>query len=142
MSLAGNGVLPFFEREQMITREELFDLVAPIAIYHRTDVCFKNKAVIAWKKFCKIPAEDLATHSIPLPIEDLDDLSDWAKDTYDQLFWEIVKRHSDCTWEFDKWGAKKVFDVDGEEIFSGDDPGCFPWYETSKLLRDRLDKGC
>jgi len=130
----------------MITREELFDLVAPIAIYHRTDgikqgtFYFKNKAVIAWKKLCEIPAEDLATYSSRRPT--LDNLSDWVKDTYDQLFWELVKRHSDCTWEFDKWGAKKVFDVDGEEIFSGDDPGCFPWYETSKLLRDRLDKGC
>ena len=124
--------------------ETLFDLAAPIAIYHRRDVCFKSQAnaawskikkidLSAWKRFGCVPPPDLTIR--------MDALGGWAKDTYDKLFWGIVEGRYPCwTWVYDKGGAKEVRDGIGRRVFSGDSNYDFPWYETAELLVSRLDE--
>ena len=126
-----------------MTFENLFDLVAPIAIYHRADLLFKPQATKAWRKIKKVPAQEWTSADCTPPdlARRLDDLECWAKDAYDKLFWAVVEEHCPAwTWEWDRWGAKAVKDGDDRLVFSGDDRWCFSWYETAELLVKRLNE--
>ena len=126
-----------------MTIESLFDLVAPIAIYHRADVCFKKQASKAWSKIKKVARQEWlqADCAAPDVSDKLDDLNDWAKDNYDVLFLAIVQSdYPDWKSFFDKYGAKGIKDGQGREVFTGDSGFEFPWYETAELLVNRLDE--
>jgi len=114
-----------------MTTEELFDAVAPIAIYHCTDVRFQQRAKVGLRK--------LKAAGVQLPDEPLDDLADWAKDEHDRLFIEIVSDLApEWTWDYDRWGAKAWKDERGALVFAGDAHDQFPWYETAALLKERV----
>jgi len=120
---------------------ELFNLVAPMAIYHRADVLFEPQAKRAYHKLKKITeAKWKSVDCIPPNIQlELNDLCDWAWGTYNILFEKIVKEYnSNYTFFIDIYGAKGVRCEDGSVVFSGDDPGSYPWYETAELIIGRL----
>ena len=115
-----------------MTDEQLFDLVAPIAIYHKADVCFKKAAEKALRKLkeAKVVA--------PLCVVDDVDIANWAWQKYDELFGDIVRANCPgLVFGYDACGAKG-FKRDSHFEFAGDSSGQFPWYETAELLKKRL----
>ena len=130
----------------MLVRQ-LFDLVAPIAIYHRADLLFLRKATRAWAKIKKDVDLQRDWRSVDCDPPDItksvDDLNDWAKETYDILFLAIVLEVHPCWDTFhDRYGAKGIKDDHGRVVFSGDSGWEYPWYETAELLIDRMHKHC
>ena len=115
---------------------ELFDLIAAVAIYHHADVCFKSESSKALRKLQKagIVSADWKLDGA--------EVSNWAKDEYDRLFEEIVKdTRQDLEIGRDYWGAKCVRwpgQHSTKYAFSGDSIGQFPWYETADMLIGRL----
>ena len=126
-----------------MTIAQLFDLVSPIAIYHAADLCYEDKAKQGWRKLKKIPAQAWAGFDCGVPdvSKGVDDTHVWSKEAYDELFWEIIA--GECgdswTWEWDRWGAKRVKDEQGNHVFSGDESWCFPWYDTAEALVNRIN---
>lgn len=116
-----------------MTTEELFDAVAPIAIYHCCDLRFEQKAKIGLRKL-----------RVALPVAaqfKLADMRDWAKERYDEAMVEIVSDlRPDWTWSHDKWGAKTWYDAGKQMVMSGDGNGEFPWFETAALLQARVEE--
>jgi hypothetical protein len=114
-----------------MTNDELFDAVAPIAIYHQADLRFQQKAKIGLRK--------LKAAGVQPTEAKLDDLRDWAATTYVELFQTVVESVTDgWTLYFDKWGARAYKDQHGTPVFSGDGSWEFPWYETAALLKERV----
>lgn len=121
-----------------MTTEELFDLVAPIAIYHGADVCFKVKAKKALRKLRNVDPNALPN---PLPSLELDSLNDWAIDCYNELFEAIVEEETGSDgWEYDKWGAKTYYDDERRVIFSGDSMYRHAWVETAALIKEKINE--
>lgn len=124
-----------------VTIEDLFDLVAPIFIYHATDVCFRRKAQAALRKLQRLDLKGSPIKPLPELIEDqdLDDLYGWATAAYDTLFKAIVDDKVDgWKWNYDSSGAKAYFDDEGDVVMAGDKMYHFPYYETAGLLRERI----
>lgn len=116
-----------------MTTEELFDAVAPIAIYHHCDLRFQQKAKIGLRKLKAAGKLD--------PAAKLDDQNCFAKECYDTLMIEIVTDlRPDWTWRFDKWGAKTWYDRSNQMVMSGDGDCDFPWFETAELLKERVEE--
>jgi hypothetical protein len=122
--------------------EELFDLVAPIAIYHGTDVAFKSKACKAFRKLKLLSKEDFGTaqgFAVDLKeIESLDACNPWAARVYNQLFIKIVQSEVSWDWEYDKSGCRVFVDESNYPWFAGDNYGMFAWYETAELIKERM----
>ena len=124
-----------------MTINQLFDLVAPIAIWHRTDVLFINRARTAWTYLRRLPDDEWNQYNLtPFPQNCcVDDLNDWSWNTYNQLFAMIVQEyHPDWSLDYDTYGARCVVNENGMTVFSGDDCGSYPWYETAQLLIERI----
>ena len=125
-----------------MTEIELFNIVAPIAIYHRADVMFLTKAQKAWTVAKRTDwgygCEEPDTN---LELDDTD-TADWAEEIYGLLFMAVVWS-VDPTAEVghDYWGAKYV-KVKGIDAFAGDAHDQFPWYETAELLLNRVTNPC
>ena len=122
-----------------MTTEELFDLVAPIAIYHGADVCYKKKALAALRILRKADW----TGRKPLPSTHLDELNDWARELYDELFENIVEENGPEELEqgYDYWGAKGYkLPHQGSKNFelSGDSSMQYPWYADAATLIERV----
>ena len=121
-----------------MTNSEKFNLIAPIAIYHFADVCFKAKSQVALKKLSKVPAL-LSELGIDAKIK-LDDIPTLhLKDMYNKLFEELVLSKNE-NWEtlVDGFGSFGFRDGSGIVQFTGDDAGFYPWYETAELLFKRI----
>lgn len=121
----------------------LFNKVAPIFIYHRADVLFKEKATDAYNNLGNHPHDTYKKNDLDPPPQDahLDELDSWAKDSYDTLFKKIVEEHKpDWTFFYDTDGSKGYKDGNGKYVFAGDKPACFPMYETAELLIERLNE--
>jgi len=118
-----------------MTTEQEFDLVAPIAIYHYADVCYRRQAQAAIRKAKKLLNQDWSPY---LKYTDPDGLTEIG-DRYKNLFREIVIGQRPEWVEFvDKWGAYGFKDEQGNVVFSGDDMYRFPWYETAGSLIERI----
>lgn len=116
-----------------MTTEELFDAVAPIAIYHLADCLFKRRAQVGLRKLKAAAYVDSDTK--------LDDLCAWAKSRYDETLVDIVlDLRSDWTWTHDRWGAKTYYDSRKRVVFSGGENGNFPWFETAELLKESVNE--
>jgi len=147
----------------VLSTEELFDLVAPIAIYHGADVCFKERAKTAY-------ATLLARKDSP-EVAALMDLGDAEYDliagidlpgrrafnspntsstfstvyeVYDYLFDQVVRSvegTADWTITYDRAGCRcyEVYRHARPEL-AGDSPWRFAWYARSALLKDRTAK--
>jgi len=111
-----------------MTKTEEFDLVAPVAIYHHADVEFKSAAKSALLKGKRLGV-------FPKGVK-LDDMK--VGERYNELFKSIVQE-ARPHWEafFDRWGAQGFRNEDGI-VFSGDDMGFFPWFQTAELLLERI----
>jgi hypothetical protein len=117
--------------------QKAFDLVAPVAIYHAADVCFKEKARTALRK---LKRQKVAPGHLKL---DDAETAEWAREEYDRLFGEIVEQERpELEFGYDYWGAKgyklphqssKDFEISGEAC------GHLPYFETAELLVERLN---
>jgi hypothetical protein len=124
------------------TPKPLFDLVAPIAIYHGADVLYKRKAQAAIRQL-------QARWADRYPATTADDWREYLEyaeparlpnilDFYKELFRASVAEEQPGWTEFvDRWGAYGYKDESGQVVFSGDSGFQFPWYETEALLRER-----
>lgn len=140
------------------TTNQLFDLVAPIAICGGADCCYEAKAVAAWEQIAKLPADvwrangcpDLWKEFGPLLSWNLRDNDDFqqvydgfALPAYVALFEAIMGDNGDDAWEAgrDYWGAKgykRPGDSNKNFSLAGDSCGQLPWYETADLLIRRI----
>ena len=130
-----------------MTKEELFDLVAPIHIYFHADIMYEKEARKAFQSLRKKREEEMvkAYFSEYLPGCFLDNkLSSaggnpfWS--VYCKLFEEMVKE-SFPTFKpyFDSYGAKCFRDdVTNEKHLIGDGYNHYPYYLQSEALRERL----
>ena len=142
------------------TTNQLFDLVAPIAITGGADCDYINKAKKAWTTILTIPADVWETNNCPSLKDFEEPLSDWDLDNsddfndiymmfalpaYDALFESIVGENGDGNWEsgHDYWGAKgfkRPGDTSKSFTLAGDSPGQYPWYETAELLIESIKR--
>ncbi len=131
----------------MNTRQ-LFNLVAPIAIFHGTDVCFKEKAVKAIQVLFE-SKEDLVrmTFGFKGKYEDWQDYLEHERpanlpsilELYGNLFHEIMEDNMDGVKKsHDRWGAVQYHDRNDQFIFAGDACSAYPWFDTWELLEERL----
>ena len=134
-----------------MTAAQLFNLVAPIAIYHGADVCYERKARHAIEQLrnlaetepeirrqfgARARRQDWADYRELVEPENLLNIFDLYKD----LFREIVEGERPQWSEFvDRWGAYGYKDEHGQIVFSGDACFSFPWYETAELLSERVE---
>ena len=131
---------------------QLFDLVAPIAICGGADIQYDARAKAAWKKIVQQDPAVWGQHGCPVPpnvdcedfFEDFDTIyHQFALPAYATLFEAIVEEHGPNTLEkgFDYWGArgyKLPHQTSKQFELSGDACGFYPWYETAELLVERL----
>ena len=135
--------------------KSLFDLIAPIAIYHGADVLYKTKALAAIRELKRrVQARDqsLAGYGLLHPSILVENLATYLEfeeparlpniqDLYIKLFQEIVENEQPSwTCFFDRWGARAYKDENGQLVFSGDSSWCLPWFETEQLLRERIQE--
>jgi len=121
--------------------EPVFDLIAPIAIYHGADLRFEAKARAAIRELQqRWPSAPAANWQDYLEYAEPDDLPN-ILDKYKDAFREIVFDHAPGWTEFvDRWGAYGFKDERGQVVFSGDSSFQFPWYETEALLVERIQE--
>ena len=130
---------------------DLFDLVAPLAIFHGADVTYKEEAAhAAARAVAAIRAGDsLAVSYLGLTGRlssagllasgDFPNGRD-VRVVYDQLLAELVHTVApDWMGAFDSAGCR-CFVVGGRRIdaLCGDSPGHFAWYETAALVLERV----
>lgn len=135
-----------------MTIDELFDLVAPVAIMHAADTTYEPKAKKALRKLKKLENDPLVVKHFGAPNTDRDwmALVEFSEadgfrhtvvDVYKTLFMEIIEDAApDWEHHFDRWGAHAWRDASGEHVFSGDACRMVPWYETAALLRERIQE--
>jgi hypothetical protein len=130
----------------------LFDLIAPIAIYHAADLLYKDKARRAIRELSRRVAAydpDLANRGFYTGQAKEGRLAGYLEfvephglpnilDLYRDLFDELLP--DDWTWEHDHWGARAIYDEQHQRVMAGDGPGEFPWYETVALLLERFSE--
>lgn len=133
-----------------MTIDELFDLVAVVAIMHAADTTYEPKAKKALRKLKKLENDPLVVKHFgrPKPNRKWNDFSHFqnaegfsvtTKEVYDSLFVEIIEEEApDWKSSYERWGAHAWHDASGEYVFSGDGCGQQPWYETAALLRERI----
>ena len=133
----------------------LFDLVAPIAIYHGADLLYETQAMTAVDDLRKLARKGesalseavrtwgfketeamleyrFTTHPDGLPN---------ILDVYADLFRDICEDElPEAEWSRDRWGAWQLKDSAGNQVFSGDGSGKYPWYVDEQTLRDRLQE--
>lgn len=116
--------------------DKVFNLLAPIAIYHFTDVRFECKAQRA---LARLKREFPAVFR-KLQMESVDDSGD-VKTLYNDYFETIVTSEAPgWTWNYDPWGSRQWKTEHGQVVFSGDDYGFHPWYEDAGTLRKRVQE--
>lgn len=113
-----------------------FNAVAPIVIYIHADLKYKKEA-LAGAKWLKRNIQKYKDSDIA---EFMNGQSDgYLEDDYNDLFEQIVFSQRDWTPFVDQYGAKGFRDEDGNEVFSGDDSGYYPWYMTAESILGRLN---
>lgn len=98
-----------------MTDIELFDLWAPIYIYHKADVKYRPQAIKAFKKLRSaglVEGVVQNVHNDPA-------LVDKCIDEYVRLYQGFVAERG-WAWDYDQWGAIRVRDERGRRVTSGD----------------------
>lgn len=128
----------------IFSREDLFDLIAPIHLFHQADVCLLKDAQTAFRKLKKVRDHDLVKEYFGSEIDvllqrnvsNVDSIVFWK--IYNRLFEEIVTKYFPAFKStFDMYGAK-CFIVSGYTYLSGDAFDCFPFYISFNTLAERL----
>lgn len=121
-----------------------FDLVAPIAIYHGANVCYKPQARRAIKLLCiewinRFPQATAANYCDYLEYAEPENLPN-ILDEYRKFLREIVENERPDWKRFvDRYGAYGYKDEAGQVVLSGDSNGELPWFETQALLLERIN---
>lgn len=130
-----------------MTKEELFDLVAPIHIYFHADLMYEREAKKAFRELKKKRELDFVKEYFDSFTEE--DLEERGLNTvhannfwsiYCRLFEEIVQE-SFPTFKpyFDSYGAKCFRDdATNEQHLIGDGYNHYPYYLQSEALKERL----
>lgn len=143
---------------------ELFDAIAPIHIYFKADLMFKSKAVAGleklrttcdfrrlrsmffdmyeWMKGSKNypDIDDILNNFLEAPLDDIYYHDLWS--AYNYLFEQIVgitceDLGLDVTYSNDYYGALTV-KLNGRELFVGDTYDCYPFYQNSRSLINKV----
>lgn len=134
-----------------VTAEEVFDLVAPVYIYHKADLKYRREAGRGLRGLKALKASDLAPHIGDGPAAELaeaarvrtpDDADPgpfWR--AYELLFPALVTRElPELTPDHDRYGACCFRDGAGRVHLDGDACGHYPFYLDSAALAARLEK--
>lgn len=120
-----------FTKNKVLSARQKFDMIAPIAIWHFADCEFAREALIGFRKARKAGL---------LKAEHIDQTAGEVCDLYNRLFEEIVlEEKPDWVPVIDQYGAKGFRNEDGI-VFTGDDSGFYPWYETAALILERVNQ--
>lgn len=121
----------------MLTTQEEFDLIAPVAVYLFADLYFRKEAASALKRLAKME-HPVLSGAKPADVLDGDNADFWQgyNDAFEAAVLELRKGWS---FGFDQYGAKTVLDDSGEIVFSGDSAGHHAFYTNFQALSDRLD---
>lgn len=128
-----------------VTKENLFNWVAPIHVFHHADIMYKSEAKKAFKELkkasgCEMVKSYFGEEAVVLKektIETIDSEVFWR--VYNQLFEEIVKESFPAfSMGYDMYGAK-CFRLGGAVYLAGDVHDCFPFYVDMESLKERLE---
>ena len=126
----------------MLTKEKLFDLIAPIFIYFFADLCYENEAIESLEKLKTLRHDATIKRYFDnddLDKNSIDDIDHYKiKDIYDELFEEMVLSvFPDAVPDYDRSGAK-CFTINGRKYLNGDAYLCYPFYADHQALKIRL----
>lgn len=121
--------------------QKFFDSIAPLAIYHLTDLRYKKEAKKALKDMRKLMGDDWVELML-LDKEDgfnIDNLKvGLLQDVYNDTFAYIVEQNEPSShFQIDKYGGYNYI-VDNEILFGSDDSRVFPWFLDSNAILDRI----
>jgi hypothetical protein len=128
-----------------ITKEELFDLVAPIHIYQKADLMYEKEAREAFSSLKRVRHHKLVSTYFgegseifrERTVRNVDCMTFWK--VYNQLFKEIVQeKFPKWRTDHDYYGAR-CFNFDGLTLLAGDSYDCFPFYLDYEALKERLN---
>lgn len=138
----------FLNESRIKQADLLFNAVAPIAVYFFADIAFKKQAEKGFKdlqnNLLGDSVQDLIVdemkHEDSLSVDDLDAAK--IKDIYNELFaWAVENRtpdNVDCKFMIDNYGGYN-YEYDEEIVFGSNDSYCFPWYENTHAIEERID---
>ncbi|PLS18851.1 hypothetical protein CVD28_00170 [Bacillus sp. M6-12] len=128
----------------IVTKDDLFNMIAPIHVYQKADLMYEKEAKVAFKKLKEVRenmviadyfGDSLSTLK-ERSVKNVDMYAFWR--VYNRLFEEIVKEEfPSFTAGYDKYGAKCFFQ-EGQMLLDGDDYDCFPFYLDTNGLKGRL----
>jgi hypothetical protein len=131
---------------QTLTKEDLFNLVAPIHIFHKADVCFKEEARKAFRILKKVRDHEIVLHYFDEGVSVLNERNVIGVDhivfwkVYNRLFEELVTEYfPEFKSSHDRYGAK-CFLFEGKRYLAGDDYDCFPFYADVDSLKQHLQE--
>jgi hypothetical protein len=132
-----------------VTIENLFDLVAPVYIYHKADIQYRAEAERALRRLKDFTAVDFEPHishptaarlaeaALALTADEADPNAFW--EAYDLLFPALVTREYPALRpDHDPRGACCFRDSEGGVRLDGDACGHYPYYLSYEALADRL----
>lgn len=128
----------------MFTKENLFNLIAPIHIYHKADLRYKKEANKAYRILKQKMQEPVVSQYFgemlfelkKRSVDQVDYTVFWK--IYDQLFEEIVTdAFPELKPDYDFYGAK-CFVANGRKYLDGDSYHCYPFYLYYSSLKNRL----
>lgn len=129
-----------------MNKENLFDLVAPIYIYHFADVMYEKKAKKAFREIMKKKDATVIQECFGDLVESLD-IADFSEENseifykiYTSLFESLVQEAMPTFKPFyDLYGAKCFRDdTTGRHYLNGDAYNQYPYYLEAEALYERL----
>jgi hypothetical protein len=131
---------------QTFTKEDLFNLVAPIHIFHKLGPCSKEKATKAFKELKKVRGHEIVLYYFGNSVSALNERNVICVDqivfwkVYNRLFEELVTEYfPEFKSSHDRYGAK-CFLFEGKRYLAGDDYDCFPFYADVDSLKQHLQE--
>ncbi|MDF2880016.1 MAG: hypothetical protein K0R54_573 [Clostridiaceae bacterium] len=129
-----------------ITKERLFNLVAPIHIYHKADIMYKHKAVRAFRDLKQYRETDIVSKYFEDNLLTLKERGINNIDyhlfcrVYNKLFEELVLESiPQLIPGYDYYGAKCFrLSENGRAYIEGDDIDCYPFYADIESFKERI----
>lgn len=132
-----------------VSIENLFDLVAPVYVYHKADIQYRAEAERALRELKNFTAADFEPHlghpaaarlaeaALADTADDADPNAFW--EAYDLLFPDLVTReYPTLRPDYDSRGARCFRDVENNVRLDGDACGHYPYYLSHEALAERL----
>lgn len=129
-----------------LTKEMLFNFVAPIHIYFKADLLYKPEAIKGFKSLKRYKDDKLVKEYfrenisvLSLPVSEIDNINYkifWR--IYDELFEDIVLEKFPFFIPAHEYYGAKCFKYNGKIYLDGDDYDCYPYYLDRFALDERL----